>query len=266
MATLLENTNREKRRQIRDYLRKHPGTLEKFQRSFRRAGRECGVGEKHLQVFDGHYKRLSRYVSRRSDWKLVDQEIAAVDKVASVYGITPSERRRLARQWEPTGPRGQHTLVCELRTSGSGGGHAAVMRAGRVLRVGRWVAGLGAVLWVFGWLLGIAAFSGGGSAGLALGLGVAGTLGAFMVIVGLVVVIVGGVMKSTARRKARRRGEALPQRKGLNELGMYNTRLRKALNWIDAQRRNSDRPMRGLVQEAAWRFHVLQSDIRHHLR
>jgi hypothetical protein len=98
-ATLLEGLTCEERLTVQRVLKKHPEILGTFQVEFDSAAQANSVPSIRLRHFNALFNKCAWRVEKQGLAVVTDDVIAAVDKVATKEGVSPDDRRRLARQW-----------------------------------------------------------------------------------------------------------------------------------------------------------------------
>ncbi len=253
MATLLESMDRKKRRQIRDFLKEKPEYLQNFRAEFNRAGKRAKVPQKHLTQFNSIFDRMNTYLSRRSNWKLVDEYIEFVNEVVLKDGITADERRRMARMsYKEVSEElasinkeyhGDDFLLgaVSLQTGGDNQANPenSKRHKNRRKRIKRGLI-----------LMGI----GGSAAAIGLipfflsepaaPLAIVGTNGAAIFIIGLIITIVGLYTQSSEEESVK-----------------YKSNLEEAVSWVEKQREQSYISLKQLVVDAVEKFDVEFNDV-----
>lgn len=262
MATVLESINRKKRREIRDYLRKNPLSIRQFRDEFNRAGNRIKVPQKRMAHFNEIFDRMLIYLSRRSNWKLLDDYIDLVDQVILQDGITPNMRRKLARMSNEDAARflevasddeycGSNIHIAEASLQLGGDSYNQKIsekekKRKRRIRRGLILMGIGGVSAGVMFPIGFSDFLG-GTGGLVLG----GTVGAILFISGLIVTIAGLSIRISERDSKGKR----------QRVPAYSERLQKAVHWVKNERGNTERSLEEIVVEATARYDVEFNDI-----
>lgn len=263
MATILENTNRQKRREIRDYLKKNSRSIQQFRNEFNHFGYGINVPQKRMIHFNEIFDRIYTYLSRRSDWRLLDDYISLVDEVAIKDGITPALRRKISRISDEETNRllmasseseyyGEDALLGSVSLQTGGDDYKKhemsyrERKRRRRIRRGLILMGIGGIAGGIMLPVGASNIISGGE-WLALG----GTVGAIIFISGLIVTIAGLSIQISEEEKNSN------ERRKSN----YPEKLKKAVQWVENERVKSGRELEQITVEAAHKFDVEFNDI-----
>jgi len=259
MATFLENMSKEQRAGVSKKLVENPDIIKSFQAAFDKEARKNGVPYQRLRHFHTLWNRASTSLKKRNNSTIIDEYIEKVDKVALQNGITPEIRRALAKNWDEElvvalaekskGYEGADALLGSISLQQGGDSTKESKREWRI-RTGQKILGVSGMVFgtgLFFLIIGL----GTENFGFLVPSWILGTVGAILLIIGLIFVSVGAATpEETTTSNENRKKDPI-----------YQEKVTQAVEWANKEKQTSEKSLERIALEAVEKFGVEFNDV-----